>query len=65
MGLIIITVVALEWIPITFIFTIPFIILAVYKMGKDVDDIVDEIILLDVLRFFDMMDEETKDNGYK
>ncbi len=57
----IVVLVSLNLLPLSLIFTFPLFVLIIYKMGKDVDVIVDKLLLSDVMEFFDEMEEEVKD----
>jgi ABC-type multidrug transport system fused ATPase/permease subunit len=65
-GLSIITCVITGWIPLVLILTIPFLGFIIFKLGKDVDKIIDKMFLEQILNddhpifdgLSDMMDEE-------
>ena len=60
-GIGIVTLSIMGLLPLSMLLTFPFILLIIYKMGKDVDAIVDKLLLLDVMRIFDEMEDEVID----
>jgi uncharacterized membrane protein YbaN (DUF454 family) len=60
-GIGIVTLSIMGLLPLSLLLTFPFIILIIYKMGKDVDVIVDKLLLLDVMKIFDEMEDEVID----
>lgn len=60
-GIGIVTLSIMGLLPLSMLLTFPLILLIIYKMGKDVDAIVDKLLLLDVMRIFDEMEEEVID----
>ena len=60
-GIGIVTLSIMGLLPLSMLLTFPLILLIIYTMGKDVDVIVDKLLLLDVMEFFDEMEEEVID----
>ena len=60
-GIGIVTLSIMGLLPLSMLLTFPFILLIIYKIGKDVDVIVDKLLLLNVMEFFDEMEDEVID----